>query len=216
LRVVGRGVLPEVAAGAGLATVALGQGAAMTFDGLRRLDPRAPRNIFLLDLAAGVDRQATLARLERDASAAVPSRPADVGNWGRVRGFPYVLAALIAAAAAAILAHALVTSARRRRRDLAILKTLGFERRDLQATVAWQASTVTAIGLLAGLPLGVGIGRFAWNLFAEELGVIPEPVAPVWPGLVVIPAALLLANLVALLPGRIAAGTRPALILRAE
>ena len=58
--------------------------------------------------------------------AAVPSRPADVANWGRVSGFPYGgLAALIAAAAAALLAHALATSIRRRRRDLAILKTLG-------------------------------------------------------------------------------------------
>lgn len=214
-RVVGRGVLPEVVV-AGLAPLGLGQGVAMTLDGLRRLDPQTLRNVFLLRLAAGADRRATLTRLERDASAAVPSRPADVANWGRVSGFPYVLAALIAAAAAAILAHALVTSIRCRRRDLAILKTLGFERHDLRATVAWQASTVAAVGLLAGLPLGVGIGRFAWNLFAEELGVVPEPVAPVWPGLLVIPATLLLANLVALLPGRIAAGTRPAVVLRAE
>ena len=97
----------------------------------------------------------------------MPPRPADVANWGRVSGFPYLLAALIAAAAAAVLAHALVTSIRRRRRDLAILKTLGFERRDVRATVAWQATTVAAIGLLVGLPLGVGIGRFAWNLFAD-------------------------------------------------
>ena len=215
-RVVGRGVLPEVSIGSGLAPVALGEGAAMTFEGLRRLDPEAPQNIFLLDLSAWADRRATLARLEREASAVVPSRPAEVGNWGRVSGFPYLLAALIAALAAAILAHALVTSIRRRRRDFAILKTLGFERHDLRATVAWQASTVAAIGLLVGLPLGVGIGRFAWNLFAEELGVVPEPVAPLWPGLLVIPATLLLANLVALLPGRIAAGTRPAAVLRAE
>ena len=214
-RVVGRGVLPEVAA-AGLASLGLGEGVAMTFETLRRLNPRAPRNVFLLGLAAGVDRRAALARLEGDASAAVPSRPADVANWGRVSGFPYVLAALIAAAAAALLTHALATSIRRRRRDLAILKTLGFERRDVRMTVAWQATTVAAIGLLVGLPLGVGIGRFAWNLFAEELGVVPEPVAPFFPGLLVIPATLLLVNILALLPGRIAAGTRPAVVLRAE
>jgi hypothetical protein len=214
-RVVGRGVLPEISV-AGLAPLGLGQGVAMTFEALRRLNPQALRNVFLVGLAAGADRRATLARLGRDASAAVPTRPADVANWGRVSGFPLVLAALIAAAAAAVLAHALVTSIRRRRRDLAILKTLGFDRHDVRATLAWQATTVAAIGLLAGLPLGVGIGRFAWNVFAEELGVVPEPVAPVWPGLLVIPATLLLANLVALLPGRIAAGTRPAAVLRAE
>ena len=214
-RVVGLGVLPEVAVAA-TAPLGLGQGVAMTFEALRRLNPQASSNVFLLELAAGADRRATLDRLERDASAAVPERPADVANWGRVSGFPYVLAALIAAAAIAVLAHALVTSIRRRRRDLAILKTLGFERRDVRLTVAWQASTVAAVGLLLGLPLGVGIGRFAWNLFAEELGVVPEAVVPIWPAVLVVPATLLLANLVALVPGRIAAGTRPALVLRAE
>ena len=119
-------------------------------------------------------------------------------------------------AAAALLAQALLSSIRRRNRDLAILKTLGFERRDVRATVAWQATTVAAIGLLVGLPLGVLLGRFAWNLFATELGVVSEPVAPAVSAFLVIPATLLLANLVALLPGRIAARTRPALVLRAE
>jgi hypothetical protein len=214
-RVVGRGVLPDFGVhGAG--TLALGNGAAMTLQGVRRLEPQAAPNVFLLGLAATANRRATLARLQRDVLASVPGRPADVANWGRVSAFPYALAALVAAAAAALLAHALLTSIRRRRRDLAILKTLGFERRDVRATVAWQATTVAAIGLLVGLPLGAATGRFAWNLFAAELGVAPEPVVPLWSGLLVIPAALLLANLVALLPGRIAAGTRPALVLRAE
>ena len=132
-------------------------------------------------------------------------------------GFPYLLTALIAAAVAAILGHALVTSIRRRGRDLAVLKTLGFERGDAAiATVAWQATTVAAVGLLVGLPLGIGFGRLAWNLLATELGVVSEPVAPVQSGLLVIPATLLLANLVALLPGRIAAATPPAAVLRTE
>jgi hypothetical protein len=214
-RIVGRGVLPEVAA-AGGAPLGLGEGVAIAFDGLRRLDPRAEPNILFLGLAQGTDEPATLERLGREFGAAAPRRPVDVGNWGRVSGFPYLLAALIAAAAAAVLAHALVTSIRRRRRDFAILKTLGFERHDLRATVAWQATTVAAIGLLIGLPLGVAIGRFAWNLLAVDLGVAPEAVAPIWPGLLIIPGTLLVANLVALLPSRIAAGTRPALVLRAE
>ena len=68
----------------------------------------------------------------------------------------------------------------------------------MRATVAWQATTVAAIGLLVGLPLGVLLGRFAWNLFATELGVVPEPVAPAVSAFLVIPATLLLANLVAL------------------
>ena len=214
-RVVGRGVLPEVAA-PGAAPLGLGEGVAMAFASLKELQPGVRRNILFLGLAPGADKRETLERLARETSATAPRRPVDVGNWGRVSAFPYLVAAFIAVAAAAVLAHALVTSIRRRRRDLAILKTLGFERHDLQATVAWQATTVAAIGLLVGLPLGTAIGRFAWNLFAAELGVVPEPVAPIWPGVLIIPATLLLANLVGLLPGRIAAGTRPALVLRAE
>ena len=155
----------------------------MTAGGMRRLDPQPPRNLLLLGLAPGADAQATLARHQREASATPPPRPADVGNWGRVDAFPYLAAALIGVGAAALLAQALITSIRRRDRDLAILKTLGFERRDVRATVAWQATTVAAIGLLVGLPLGVLLGRFAWNIFATELGVVSEPVAPALVGL---------------------------------
>lgn len=213
-RVVGRAVMPDFGVhGAG--TLALGNGAAMTFAGLRRIEPGAEPNVFMVDLAAGAEGPGALARLRRKYAATAPAQPAEVGNWGRVGEFPLLIASLVAAASAALLAHALITSIRRRRRDIAILMTLGFERRDIRATLAWQATTIAAVGLLVGVPIGIGIGRFAWNLFATDLGVAPEPVAPVWPGLLVIPAAVLLANLVSLIPGRMAAAT-PSAILRAE
>ena len=215
VRVVGHAVLPEVGFTA-ISPVGLGEGAVMTFEGLKRFDPTARPQVFVLDVAPGADRAATLARLERDAAAIVPSRPAEVGNWGRVSSFPYLLAGVVAVGAAGVLAHALVTSIRRRRRDLAILKALGLERRQLAAMVAWQATTIAAVGLLIGVPLGVGIGRFAWNILAADLGVVPEVVAPVVAGLLLVPGALLLANLVALPLGRVAARTRPAAVLRAE
>ena len=44
----------------------------------------------------------------------------------------------------------------------------------------------------------------------------PEPVAPISAALIIVPATILLANLVALPLGRIAARTRPAVVLRAE
>ena len=64
--------------------------------------------------------------------------------------------------------------------------------------------------------LGVSLGRWAWTLFAEQIGVVPEPVTPLPLILLVVPAALLLANVVALLPARHAARTPAALVLRAE
>ena len=35
-----------------------------------------------------------------------------------------------------------------------MLKTLGFSRRQLVATVAWQATTVACVGVVIGVPLG--------------------------------------------------------------
>ena len=58
----------------------------------------------------------------------------------------------------------LIASVRRRRRDLALLKTLGFTERQLAATVAWHATTAVAIGVVFGVPLGVAVGRWLWDL----------------------------------------------------
>jgi hypothetical protein len=46
--------------------------------------------------------------------------------------------------------------------------------------------------------------------------VQPVNIAPAWFLIVIVPAVLVFANLVAVLPGRSAARTQPALILRAE
>ena len=133
-----------------------------------------------------------------------------------MRDLPIVVSALLAAIAAASLAHTLVTAVRRRRRHLAVLKTLGFDRRQLLATVAWQAATLVAIGLAVGLPLGIALGRWGWYLFAEQIGVVPEPVTPVPMILLVVPATFLLAIVVAALPAWSAARTRVAVVLRTE
>jgi hypothetical protein len=210
LRIVGRGVLP-----AGK-SIKLGEGASFSFRALRRVQPQAQLDLSEIRLAPGANRPAEFAKLTRlfDGSTAV--RPQAVTNFGGVDKMPFFIAALFAGAAAAALAHALVTSVRRRRRSLAIMKTLGFTRGQVLATVAWQATTVAAVGLLIGLPLGLGAGRFAFNLLAENLGVVPEVVTPVGLTLLILPGAVLLANLVAGLPGWSAARTRPALVLRAE
>jgi predicted lysophospholipase L1 biosynthesis ABC-type transport system permease subunit len=122
----------------------------------------------------------------------------------------------LALAAAAALGHALITSIRRRRRDLSILKTLGFLRRQVSATVAWQATTVATIALVVGIPIGIAAGRWAWTLFARQLGVAAKPVAGWWAVLLAIPATWLVANVVAAIPGRAAARMQPAAALRSE
>jgi hypothetical protein len=64
--------------------------------------------------------------------------------------------------------------------------------------------------------VGITAGRWGWTIFAEEIGVIPDSVVPLVPMLVLVPAALVIANLIAALPAAIAARTPPAVVLRTE
>lgn len=43
---------------------------------------------------------------------------------------------------------------------------------------AWQATPLTVIALLVGLPAGVALGRLLWVSFADQLGVAVRPVVP--------------------------------------
>ena len=79
-------------------------------------------------------------------------RPAEIVNYRTMGNTPALLGAALAAGAVVALGLTLLASVRRRRRELALLKTLGFTRRQLAATVAWQASVAVAIGVLVGVP----------------------------------------------------------------
>ena len=143
-------------------------------------------------------------------------RPAEIVNYKSMGAMPAVLAGGLAAGAVARLGLTLVASVRRRRRDFALLKTLGFTRRQLAGAVAWQSSAIAVTGLLIGIPAGIAFGRFLWLAFAHELSAVPDPVIPAGSIALAALAALVLANLVAALPGRSAARTPAAIVLRAE
>ncbi len=216
MRVVGRAVFPDEGFGPGL-----GEGAGLTLAGLHSVAPGALANGFAMTLAPGVEVEGEARKLDRQfgrygAQAEGPNQGTEIVNLRRIQALPLLLSGILSLAAAAAVAHMLVTSVRRRRRDLAVLKTLGFVRRQVSATVAWQATTVVVIALVVGLPLGLAAGRWTWTLFADQLGVIPEPAVAVVASLVAVPAALVLANLVAAVPGRLAARTRPSVVLRTE
>ncbi len=110
----------------------------------------------------------------------------------------------------------LVASVRRRRRELSLLKALGFTQWQLASTVAWQSSMSAAIGVIVGMPLGIALGRWLWTLFARGISAVPNPNVPTSSMLLIACGALVFANLVAAAPGRIAAHTPAALVLRSE
>jgi len=149
-------------------------------------------------------------------SALPVQRPAEIVNYRTMGAMPAILASGLAAGAVAGLGLTLVASVRRRRRDFALLKTLGFTRRQLSEAVAWQSSVIVIIGLAIGVPLGIAAGRWLWVAFARELSAVPDPVVPAASIALAAVAALVLANLVAAWPGRQAARTPAAEVLRAE
>jgi len=142
--------------------------------------------------------------------------PAEIVNYRSLGTTPALLDAALAAGAIIALGLTLAASVRRRRRDLAMLKTIGFTSRQLAATVSCQASVAAVVGSVVGVPLGIALGRWLWILFAHSIYAVPRPTVPVVAVLLVAGGALVLANLVAALPGRVAAHTPTALLLRAE
>jgi hypothetical protein len=143
-------------------------------------------------------------------------RPAEIVNYRSMGTIPAFLGGGLAAGAVVALGLTLVASVRRRRRELAALKTLGFTGRQLAATVAWQSSVAVAIGTVVGVPLGIIVGRTLWDLFARDIDVVPVPSVPVLLVVLIALGALVLANVVAAVPGWSAARTPTGLLLRAE
>jgi ABC-type antimicrobial peptide transport system permease subunit len=140
------------------------------------------------------EQQAALRRMETryenrvEPTAGFPSafsvlreddEPADIVNFGRVRSLPYALGAVLAAIAASSLAYLLASSVRRRRPDLAILKVLGFDSRQMRTTILWQSTIFATIVLLVAIPAGSVLGRWLYDLFARDRGVVSRPVVDV-------------------------------------
>jgi putative ABC transport system permease protein len=147
---------------------------------------------------------------------AAPRPPGEVLNIGRVRSLPPVLGGFFAVVGTAALLHLLITSTRRRQRDLAVLRAMGFVRRQVTAVVATQATTIVVVGLLFGLPLGAALGRWAWILTAEGVGVATDPLFPFLTAVLIVPVAVVVANLLGGPLGWRAARRLPAAVLRTE
>lgn len=217
-RIVGTVILP-----AGLDTqLAFGRGVVVTLPGARATIGGGPDAVipqqFLVRFADGVTatEAADSLRPAFGEDAADPRQASDVDNLQRVQRLPRLLAVLVTLLALGTLANALVTSVRRHRRDLATYAALGFRRRQLAATVAWQATTLAAVAVVVGIPLGVAAGRAVWQLVGDSIGITAAPELPTAGLALIAVGTMLAANFIAAVPAWSAARTHPATVLRSE
>jgi hypothetical protein len=232
LRIVGVATMPAMG-GTGAVHLEMGSGAVIATSLLPPIalnpfnDPETGPNAYLVDARPGVNP--TAARLSLEKMTAPLSNtynfgvvvqtvlhPAEIVGYRSMGTTPAILGASLGAGAMAALGLTLLASVRRRRRDLAVLKTLGFTRSQVGVVVAWQSNVAVAIGTLVGIPVGIALGRALWDLFAHEINAVPSPAVPVLAIILIALGAIALANVVAAIPGRIAARTPAALLLRTE
>jgi hypothetical protein len=175
----------------------------------------------LVRFAPDADTQTAMQRLGQiggrvEVIAAADDAPSNVDNLDELGALPWALAAFLALLAAIAAVHALVSTTRRRRRDLAVLRVLGFVGGQVRSTLRWQALTVAVVGLVVGVPAGVIAGRRLWAALADAVGVVDDWTFPWLIVVLAVPAAMSVAVLLAVPPGRAAARVPPGRVLRAE
>lgn len=226
-RIVGRGVFHELVSGG----FELDHGAVVTPGGLSSLfsggDVRVDDNDFgdgvilqrfLVDVRSGASVAQVGGSLREQFGPTVISHvpPLDVASLVSTRSLPVAFAVLVGLLGAASLVHLLLVTVRRRRGDFAVLASLGARPRQLAAVLASMATATGVVAALVGVPLGIVLGRQAWLAVAQGMGAPTQPQVSWFAlGLAVL-ALIVVVNLIAAVPGRIARRTRPAAALRTE
>jgi hypothetical protein len=129
---------------------------------------------------------------------------------------PLALSAFLAVLAIGAVGHALSIAVRRRRHELAVLRALGLTRWQSRLVVGTQATLLASIGLAFGIPLGLVLGRVLWHAAANMAPLAYQPPLAALALLLIVPLALLVANLLAAWPARRAARLHAGQILRTE
>ncbi len=166
--------------------------------------------------AGAVERRLGALATANDGYGYAATVPTTVIDLGQMRTLPLALGLFFALLAAATVAHALVTTVRRRNRDLAVLRSMGFTRRESRVAIAWQATLLALAGLVVGLPVGLSAGRFIWRWLADNFPIEYVAPAAVVALLLIVPVAIAVANALAAGPARAATRIAPAEVLRSE
>jgi ABC-type antimicrobial peptide transport system permease subunit len=176
-------------------------------------------------LRPGADVDAVAARLTAKAASIKGGKPFSfqpgiplsiVQAVKDVAALPLALSAFLAVLAVGAVGHALSIAVSRRRHELAVLRALGLTRRQSRLVVCTQATLLAIIGLAFGIPLGFALGRVLWHAAANMTPLAYQPPLAALALLLIVPLALLAANLLAAWPARRAARLHAGQILRTE
>ncbi len=137
-----------------------------------------------------------------------------IRNFERINWLPAALALMAAGLGVVVLLHALLASSRAHRGTFAVLRALGFTRRQLARIVTSQAVLLGVLGGVLGVGAGTRIGDQVWRAIGGRIGIDSPLVASGWT-LAVPAGAVLLSVVLAVVPGALAARRPPARALRA-
>ena len=173
LEVVGLGI------GSTMGQEGFGNGALVTPDALEGAAVTGMFDELLVRAAPGADVDGLVADLAVEHELSTPAPPATVQDVLDLDRIPDLLAAYLAFVALAALANGLAVVVRRRSRDLAILRAIGLTPRQIVGAVLSAALATAAIGLVVGVPVGLGLGRLIWWLVADRVGLATDVLVPV-------------------------------------
>ena len=210
-RVTGLAVVPGLGANDGI-----GVGGIVTMHGLSRLDAKALVTSAVVNLRVSLRQFFSSIPEFADLPPNPAFKPAAIVNVSRVRAIPFVLAAVLAALALLTVGHAMLTSMRSRRRDLAILRSLGADRGWITRAIHWQATVLTALPVVVGIPVGIVIGRIMFVAFADSMGAVDDAAVPMLTIAVGAIAVVAMANGVAAMVSHRSRHREPALLLQGE
>ena len=142
--------------------------------------------------------------------------PLELANLEDLAQLPTVLGAFLALLALAALSYILLTSGRVRKVEFAVLKTLGLDEKSLRVIIFSQATTISLIGLVAGIPLGLAAARWGWATVTSRVPLVDVPPLSILVVILTVPVVLVAGNAVAIWPARKAAHRNPAEALRSE
>lgn len=130
----------------------------------------------------------------------------------------YTVVSAVLVVAAFGIYNVISTVVMEKQRDIAILKSMGFQARDIRRIFVIQGMLLGAAGSALGLPLGVALMLSLMQVRLKFIGsteAVPLPIDWSWPQFAIATAFAMIAALLAgLLPARKAASIQPVDILR--